>query len=298
MQIQAEVNLTSSASHVIKININADNLANCIYKVAEQAGIYISADISLTQGKQCQAIKTSAGIESILAQLLTPFNLVAIAQTPTRYVVQKAQKTSGLKTLATAIVQADDLKDGSAADGYRSDEISSVGPWQGRTLKETPYSINVVPESLIKNLQATSADQIYKLNPVMQFTRPTTQNDNAEAAMRGFKNSTTARDGISRQKWNYSHGVLMEETASVEILTGLSGFIYGVGNIGGTINYVTKKPTAERLNSITLGNTSGSNVYIHGDFGGQFDEQGAFGYRVNLVSQDGENPYRTSKPET
>lgn len=286
VQAQTEVTLANSVSH--KVSIQADSLANCIYKVAEQTGIYISADMSLTQGKKCQAISTTANVESILAQLLTPFDLVAIAQSPSRFVVQKAQQTSGIKTLATAIVQADDLKDGSTADGYRSDEISSVGPWQGRTIKDTPYSVNVVSESLIENLQATSADQIYKLNPVMQFTRPTTQNDNAEAAMRGFKNSTTARDGISRQKWNYSHGVLMEETASVEILTGLSGFIYGVGNIGGTINYVTKKPTAERLNSITVGNTSGSNVYIHGDFGGQFDDEGTFGYRVNLVSQDGE----------
>jgi len=286
VQAQMAVNIVNSTYH--KVSIQADSLANCIYKIAEQTGIYISADMSLTQGKTCQDISTTANVESILAQLLTPFNLVAIAQSPTRFVVQKAQQTSGVKTLATAVVQADDLKDGSAADGYRSDKISSIGPWQGRTLKETPYSVNVVSESLIKNLQATSADQIYKLNPVMQFTRPTTQNDNAEAAMRGFKNSTTARDGISRQKWNYSHGVLLEETASVEVLTGLSGFIYGVGNIGGTINYVTKKPTEERLNSITLGNTSGSNIYLHGDFGGQFDDEGTFGYRVNLVSQDGE----------
>jgi iron complex outermembrane receptor protein len=80
----------------------------------------------------------------------------------------------------------------------------------------------------------------------------------------------------------------MQEVAQVEVLTGLSGFLYGAGNIGGMVNYVTKRPTEERLNSVTVGNTSGSNVYLHGDFGGQIDQEGKFGYRFNVLTQNGE----------
>ena len=80
----------------------------------------------------------------------------------------------------------------------------------------------------------------------------------------------------------------MEQTAQIEVLTGLSGFFYGASSIGGTINYVSKKPTDERINKLTFGNTSGSNLYLHGDFGGQFDENGTFGYRLNVVTQDGD----------
>ena len=42
------------------------------------------------------------------------------------------------------------------------------------------------------------------------------------------------------------------------------------------------------MNNITFGNTSGSNLYLHGDFGGQFDDEGTFGYRINVVTQDGD----------
>lgn len=173
-------------------------------------------------------------------------------------------------------------------EGYRTNRGTSIGPWSGRNLQDIPYSINVMPEELIENLQASVADQVFKINPVTQFHWPQTQNDNPYVFLRGFQTTTFARNGITRQRWNYAHGTTMEETARVEVLTGLSGFLYGGGNVGGLINFVTKRPTEERMNSLTLGNTGGQNLYAHGDFGGQFDRDGTVGYRINVVAQDGE----------
>ena len=175
-------------------------------------------------------------------------------------------------------------------EGRNAKRGTTLGPWSGRSLQDTPYSISVVPEELIENLQASVADQVFKFNPVTQFHWPQTQNDNPYVFLRGFQTTTFARNGITRQKWNYAHGTTMEETARVEVLTGLSGFLYGGGNVGGMVNFVTKRPTEERLNCITLGNTGGENLLAHGDFGGQFDRAGKFGYRVNVVAQDGETP--------
>ncbi|WP_419673216.1 hypothetical protein [Aliarcobacter butzleri] len=44
-----------------------------------------------------------------------------------------------------------------------------------------------------------------------------------------------------------------EELERMEVLNGLSGFLYGVGYVGGAANYVTKKPTLERLTNVTVG---------------------------------------------
>ncbi|HTF94557.1 MAG TPA: TonB-dependent siderophore receptor [Cellvibrio sp.] len=194
------------------------------------------------------------------------------------------EKTTRLKTVkveTTAI-------DGSTDAGYKIEEISQIGVWGDRKLQDTPYSINVVSKELIENLQANSADQIFKVTPVTQFFWPQAQNDNPYVFLRGFQTTTFARDGIARQKWNYAHGTVMEEMERIEVLTGLSGFLYGGGNIGGMVNFITKKPTQERFNSITLGNAGGENYYAHGDFGGQIDEEGIFGYRINMVTQNGE----------
>lgn len=63
------------------------------------------------------------------------------------------------------------------------------------------------------------------------------------------------------------------------------------------VNFVSKRPTVERLNRLTVGNTGGSNYYAHGDFGGPIDRNGKFGYRVNVVEQGGETAVENMKVE-
>ncbi len=161
-----------------------------------------------------------------------------------------------------------------------------VGPLGNKDLLDTPFSINVVNNELIRNTQAVAPDDIFKLSPVMQFTNPQSRFFSA-ANLRGFNSASTKRiDGIPNSE-SYSN-IDIEDKESIEIITGLSGFLYGIGNVGGTINYVLKRPTVERLNRITLGNTTGANTYVHGDFGGPIDQAGTFGYRINVLGQDGD----------
>ncbi len=165
-------------------------------------------------------------------------------------------------------------------------EVSRIGVWEGRKVQDAPYSLNVTTAEVIQNIQAVSPDQIFKMNPVTQFSWPQSQNDSPYVFMRGFLSQSSARNGIPRDAYN--HGTTTEDVEKVEVLTGLSGFMYGAGNVGGMVNYESKRPTEERLNSITAGYTGGSNFYLHGDFGGQFNEAHTFGYRVNGVVQDGD----------
>ena len=270
----------------ITIDIVSGDLAHCLNILAKQADIFISADAKLTNNKRCKNLKFSGALDQALAKLLTGSGLLLKQISANKYVLSANESSAAVGTLATTIVQADDLKDGSAADGYLVEEISAVGPWQGRTLQETPYSINVVSDSLIENLQATTANQVFKINPITQVSSAHSLNNHSTPYMRGFY-SSMAHNGISRNSWSNGIDIVMEELAQIEVLTGLSGFFYGDSSIGGTVNYVDKQPTDERMNNISFGNTSGSNLYLHGDFGGQFDENGTFGYRLNVVTQDG-----------
>ena len=208
----------------VSINLASSDLALCINTFAKQADIFISADAKFTNNKRCQALNFTGSLSQALAKLLMGTDLTLKQIAVNKYVLSANEESTHIGTLATAIVQSEDLKDGSAADGYRTDEISAVGPWQGRTLQETPYSINVVSESLIKNIQATSPDQVYKMNPLIQLTLPQSANNNAIPAMRGFESISVASNGISREKWNFSHDLVMEDTAQIEVLTGLTGF--------------------------------------------------------------------------
>lgn len=176
-------------------------------------------------------------------------------------------------------------REGSVAKGYRNSSASQVGALGGKDLLDTPFSINVVSQELIQNLQASKPDDVLKINPVLQLNNPQSRFFTG-VSLRGFGVGSNKRvDGLPNSNMI---GVDMEDKERIEVLTGLSGFLYGPGAVGGTLNYVLKRPTYVRLNSVTMGITSGSNAIVQGDFGGPIDEAGKLAYRLNVAAQDGD----------
>lgn len=198
-----------------------------------------------------------------------------------------AEEVDSVNRLSPIKVTASKHSQGSAEQGYKEDTVSQLGLWQGRSLQQLPYSIQVFSEELIKNVQATSSpDEIYRLNPTSQLSRSQYENDQPVTYTRGFRVSNAYRDSMEGDQ--YGHGTTTEDAQKIEVLNGLSGFLYGPGNVGGLINYVTKRSTESRLNEISLASLGGKSWYTYGDFGGKFDEAGKFGYRLNLAKQGGD----------
>ena len=193
-------------------------------------------------------------------------------------------------TLPAVTVTSTREATGTADEGYRDDRVSQVGPWQGRKLQDTPYSITVFSEDLMKNLQATSADQVLRINPTLQLTRTQSENNQPTMILRGFNFYSSYRDGVPDDQ--YGHATTIEDTERIEVFNGLSGFLYGAGNVGGLLNYVSKRSTDERLNELTAYSLGNKAWNLHGDFGGKFDAEGRFGYRLNLARQRGETPIK------
>jgi iron complex outermembrane recepter protein len=104
--------------------------------------------------------------------------------------------------------------------------------------------------------------------------------------MRGFSVGSMALDGLSFRDYN----VDLDDIDHVEFLTGLSGYLYGFEDPGGMVNYVLKKPTATPLANLTFSSFGGKNGAFHGDFGGPIGKSGKFGYRLNVMGEDGDTP--------
>jgi iron complex outermembrane receptor protein len=174
-------------------------------------------------------------------------------------------------------------REGAAETGYRAKSVSQLGVLGAKAIEDTPFSINVVPPELIENRMATAADQIFRINPVAQLETPRSRFYSG-AVLRGFSVGWNSQiDGMLN-----GNNADVEDKERIEIVTGLSAFLYGVGNVGGTVNYVLKRPTTETSRSLTVGYTGGENVYGHLDLGGPIDSEGKFGYRLNVVGQDGD----------
>ncbi len=264
--------------------IGAGKLSDVLAEFAATAGVQLVFEPKTVAGINSPGLQGSYSAQAGFLQLLSGTKLVAAPNAQGQY---RLQKQAGVMTLNPLKVGGKAIGSaGTAANGYLATQNTNIGVWKGRTLQETPYTISVISEELLQNVQATSTDEIYKLNPLIQMNRPQLQQDQPYVLSRGFRMGKSSRNGVTRGF--YDHGISIEDVARVEILSGVSGFLYGPGNVGGMVNYVSKRPTEERLNSVTVGNTSGSNVYIHGDFGGRFGSEGDFGYRLNVVEQDGE----------
>ena len=87
--------------------------------------------------------------------------------------------------------------------------------------------------------------------------------------------------------WSGTRTSALEEYEQVEVINGVGGGLYGPANPSGMFNFVTKRPTAERLAEIELGYEGNSVSTVHADVGGRAGRNKMFGYRTNLLLADG-----------
>lgn len=275
------------AATMRRYNIPAGPLSAALTQFSTEAGIFLVGANDLAQGKNSPGVQGSFSIQGALDILLTGTGLEAKRNAQGQYVLQPVTNTVGTLPLMTVSTSADSLKQGTAEEGYRVSNISGVGLWDERSLRDTPYSISVVTSDLIENVNAQNMGQIFKMNPLIQEPSTNVTTGVPNATMRGFNATTPIYDGIPLA---YSNGsaISVIEIDRVEILSGTSGFLYGGGRVGGAINYVTKSPTSVPLRRLTFGNYGGTQFYGHTDIGGKFDDHGRFGYRVNLLYQGGD----------
>ncbi|WP_323586849.1 TonB-dependent siderophore receptor [Aliarcobacter butzleri] len=259
------------------------SLKQALEKISKESKLAYIVDESLISGKTAPNIENVQGLKNALNQVLNGSGLEATIEKGTIII----EKIVGQGTVLETISVNEGYSNGSA-HGYVTKEISGVGIWDKRTLQDTPYQMSVISQDMLENT-ASGVDQIFKMNPVVQVTRSSTSShswNTPEINIRGFSASGNhILDGIP---FSWVEGIMPEELERMEVLNGLSGFLYGVGYVGGSTNYVTKKPTLERLTNVTVGTTGNEAAYAHIDLGGKIDEKGKFTYRLNALKQDGE----------
>ncbi len=272
-----------------RYDIAAGPLAQAIASLGRSSGVTFSYDPALVQDRHSPGLAGVYRWDQALAALLAGTGVQAQALSNGAYTLRPAPAASGgVPVMPAALVQASlrPLQDeGSAEQGYRARTASSVGALGSLPLRETPYAFTVVPQALMANIQAQSPDDVYRVNPSTVSQTPQGTGWAPMVKIRGFSSYDRAEDGLRRA---FGFATSLEDKERVEVLSGLSGFLFGAASPGGMVNYVSKRPTADRLNSVTLGNYGGSQYYVHGDFAGPVDAGGRVGYRLNVVRQNGE----------
>ncbi|PWB30491.1 TonB-dependent siderophore receptor [Pseudomonas sp. SDI] len=278
-----------TAGNLRSYNLPAAPLATTLNQIASQAGIALALDPRLANGRTSAPVQGQYdGVGALQAALRGTG--VQLQQSSAGTYSLVATPEGSLALPETSISASTSPSEGTAEAGYRLENVRNVGALGAMKLQDTPYSMSVASQEFLKNTQATTLDEVFKRNPATQLFAPKSAGYASAVSVRGFSgagNLNIANDGL-RFSTNADAGNFIEDTEQLEIITGLTGFLYGPAQPGGLANYVLKRPTYTRYNSVTLGNAGGENYYLHGDFGGPLDSEGQFAYRLNLLSQDGE----------
>jgi len=272
----------------LAIDLPAQPLSTSIQQLSRQSGLSIGGNAALLEGKAAPAVKGAMEPLVALNRLLAGSGLEAITAADGSLVV----RNGSVATLAEVSVMAAAAPDeGSAQAGYRPETAKATGPWGDKPIQDTPYSVHSVPAELMENMIAPSADRLLLYIPTASPGGNTANNGGyLNVGIRGFTNVEITRNGIP-MRWTWL-STSTEDLERMETLSGSSGFLYGAGNVGGVTNLVSKRPTPYPVHDLTLGNYGNGQWYAHADLGGPIGEDERFGYRLNVLTQDGETMMR------
>ena len=176
----------------------------------------------------------------------------------------------------------------SAADAATQTDQVSAGALGSRKQVDTPFSTHVVSSEEADDLMASTANDLFQYDPAAAVSSSNRVSENSMFTVRGLPIDTLNGikvDGQSFPSWDTD--LSLEPFEQVQLLKGLSGFMYGFGSPGGIVNYVLKRPTDEPYRSISVGYESAGVFSETVDLGGRFGNDDRFGYRLNLVNEDG-----------
>jgi iron complex outermembrane receptor protein len=160
------------------------------------------------------------------------------------------------------------------------DKSATLGPMGQRRLLDTPYSVSVMSRDLIDGQQLKSFKDIIRYLPSVQA-------DGARPQTRGLQGSVVQNSRLDGLNVVSTTDYPAEQLGGVEVLSGLSGSLYGPANPAGTFNLLSRRPTDFTRNRVTLGVGTGLSWLKTADLSGPFDPDGKIKYRLNLADEQG-----------
>lgn len=181
-----------------------------------------------------------------------------------------------------------------AAPGGQVAKGARLGILGNVSVMETPFSVTSYTAQTIANEQARSVADLMAADSSVRMAS-SRSNINEDLTIRGFPvaSSDFALNGMFGLLPHWR--VPLEAAERVEIIKGPSAALYGMspaGSVGGVVNLVPKRATAQPITRLELGVASDSVVTGHADIGRRFGEDGAFGVRLNLMHRNGDTAIR------
>ncbi|KAM3100364.1 TonB-dependent siderophore receptor [Phormidesmis sp. 146-35] len=166
---------------------------------------------------------------------------------------------------------------GEGQRGYRVPS-STTGSRTDTPIRDLPFSIQVVPQELLRDRQVQS------VNEALQTVAGVTPDNPSYSAfegvtIRGFTGRNIIRNGL-RDDTNITNRIAVPNIEQIEVLKGPAGALFSQGGPGGTVNIVTKKPLSTSRYTIeaSIGNFDTYGGFL--DFTGPLNDSKTVLYRL------------------
>jgi iron complex outermembrane receptor protein len=283
--------------------LSAGPLGRNLAHVAAGAGLALSFDPALTEGRISPVLDGSYTVREALNRLLTGSGLELGAKPDGSYTLKKAppapvsvKAEEEATTLAEVSVAASAELPGDRFKSYAGGQVTrggSVGLLGDKNVMDTPFSITSYTAEFIKNQHASSLVDVIANEPSMRSTNPKGGRFE-QFSIRGFRlfNSDVAMNGLFGLIPTYT--VPAEGAERIDILKGPSTLLTGMapnGAVGGAVNFVTKRADDVPVTQVSVAYGNESQAGVHADVGRRFGQDNQFGVRLNAVRQDGDTSF-------
>jgi iron complex outermembrane recepter protein len=173
------------------------------------------------------------------------------------------------------------------SDDYRVETLDSIGPLGSIKILDTPYSIGVLTEDLLKNSMAVNFKDVSKYLPLVAYQEQQGA-DILRPQTRGMQGGNFQNSRMDGMQFFITVANAVEQFQQIEVLNGVSASLYGPANPSGMFNFVSKRPTDYDLREVTVSYASDSIGTAHLDLGGKLDSNGIVSYRFNGLFAEGD----------
>jgi iron complex outermembrane receptor protein len=232
--------------------------------------------------------------DAALAQLLAGSGLTYRFTGVTTVSLEKAT-TGTLNVPAASVEAARPYGPSDLPPPYAGGQVATggqLGILGNRSIMDTPFNQANYTAKLAQDQNARTLDDVIQNDPaVRKASSP--GNGIEDFQIRGFE--VSGRDillnGLGGISPTNGMAMMTESVERVEVLKGPNALLNGIvpsGSVGGAINLIPKRATAEPITQLTPDYSSSSQLGGHADIGRRFGADKEFGARVNAVYRNGD----------
>lgn len=225
------------AETAYSFKVPASQMSVAIEQIASQAHVVINYDPDAVANKMSRPVSGHLSVEAALSR--------AIGKAPLAFV----KEANGSWTVINSVVVIAHRDEAEASVVAHS---SSTSDRLGMSIKEQPRNTEVITAKLMQDQQAQSvADALRNSGSVM--VNSTMVQSGTTYSVRGYstqgiQNGLPSPGGIAAGSTQS-----VDDIERIEVLSGPDAILAGTDNMGGTVNIVMKKPSADPLLSLKLG---------------------------------------------